>query len=104
MADSALCGRARGLQKELDMSRFSVVVAAPVMVGLAACSGAGSDYPIGQPGGIDAAVDGQAVDAMIDAVADAHADAMADAPPHGAELSIAITGAPDPVAASSTLT
>ena len=86
------------------MSRLSVFVAAPVMVGLAACSGAGSDYPIGQPGGIDAAVDGQAVDAMIDAVADAHADAMPDAPPHGAELSIAITGAPDPVAASSTLT
>ncbi|HEY6173471.1 MAG TPA: hypothetical protein VIX73_03465 [Kofleriaceae bacterium] len=86
------------------MSRLSVVVATPLMLGLAACSGAGSDYPIGQPGGIDAAVDGHVVDAMADAIADAHSDAPPDAPPHGAELSIAITGAPDPVAASSTLT
>ena len=69
------------------MSRLSVVVATPLMLGLAACSGAGSDYPIGQPGGIDAAVDGHVVDAMADAIADAHSDAPPDAPPHGAELS-----------------
>ena len=83
------------------MARLSVVVSAPLLAALAACSGAGSDYPIGQPGGADAAADSHAGG---DAMADALADAIADAPPSGAELSIALTSAPDPVAASSTLT
>jgi uncharacterized repeat protein (TIGR01451 family) len=83
------------------MARLLVVVSAPLLVGLAACSGAGSDYPITQPGNADAAVDSHAGG---DATSDAMADAAPDAPPHGAELAITITGAPDPVAASSTLT
>src|SRR4051794_34705969 len=93
-------GRPRGAaKKNTGMARLLVVVSAPLLVGLAACSGAGSDYPITQPGNADAAVDSQA---GSDATSDAMADAAPDAPPHGAELAVTITGAPDPVAASST--
>lgn len=94
------------------MARLSAVVRAPLLltVGLAACSGGGSDDPISPPAGADAAVDagppGDAADpdaaiAAPDARTDARPDAAA---PTGADLSIAITGAPDPVAASSALT
>jgi uncharacterized repeat protein (TIGR01451 family) len=92
------------------MARLSAVCAALLLtVGLAACSGGGSDFPT-TPGGGDAAVDtgvpGDAADP--DAVTippDAMTDASLDGPAMtGAELSIAITSTPDPVAASATLT
>jgi uncharacterized repeat protein (TIGR01451 family) len=82
------------------MTRFSVVPGACVLaVAVVACSGGGSDYPIMQPmsdGGVDAPAG--------DAASDATTDAPIDAPANAAELSIALTDSPDPVAASATLT
>jgi uncharacterized repeat protein (TIGR01451 family) len=75
-----------------------------VAVGSFACSGGGDDFPIKQsPNDPDAAVDSATPDdaGATDATADAP---PADAPSNAAELSIAITDSPDPVAASSTLT
>jgi hypothetical protein len=85
------------------MARLSAVVRAPLLltVGLAACSGGGSDFPISPTGGADAATDTGppatrprtprppdaavvATDAMLDA-----SGPGPDAAP-GAELSIAI--------------
>ena len=100
------------------MARFSAVVCAPLLVtvALAACSGEGTDYPLGPGGAIDAgltgddagdAMAGATPDAAPDATTDARGavpDAAVDAAPSGVDLSIAITGSPDPVAASSTLT
>ena len=93
------------------MARLSAVVRAPLLltVGLAACSGGGSDYPLSPTGGADAAIDaglapeGGLPDASAGAP-DATLDARPDARPTGADLSIAITDSPDPVAASSALT
>ncbi|HSR99356.1 MAG TPA: hypothetical protein VLM79_20030 [Kofleriaceae bacterium] len=71
-----------------------------VAVGSFACSGGGDDFPIKQnPNDPDAAVDSAPPDdgGALDG-------APADAPSNAAELSIAITDSPDPVAASSTLT
>lgn len=83
------------------MTRFSVVACAGVVaVGSFACTGDGDDFPIKQnPNDPDAAVDSSPPDdgGATDA-------APADAPSNAAELSIAITDSPDPVAASSTLT
>lgn len=88
------------------MSRLSVVGSAPLLLiaGLAACSGGGSDYPIPHPGDVDAAVDSQGGPHADAALGDAMPDAPPDAAPLGAELSIALTATPDPVAASATLT
>jgi uncharacterized repeat protein (TIGR01451 family) len=76
------------------MRNLSVLVAA---LALAACAGGEDDYDVLQPGGADAGVDGPSSDSTP-------ADARPDASPNVADLSIAIAGAPDPVAASSTLT
>lgn len=81
------------------MGKLSVVaLAAPLaLVGAGACAGNDDDYQVLQPPGQDAGVDGPSGDS-------APADARPDASPDVADLSIAITDAPDPVAASSTLT
>src|SRR5213079_1976279 len=71
--------------------------------GLAGCTGGNSDYPItSPPGGLDAS--GAMGDAGPDAAPDAPAaaiDARPDAAVPTADLSLAISDAPDPVAASS---
>ena len=88
------------------MGRFSalacVVVGALAIAG-AACSSGNGDFPVTQPPEIDAAIDapGTISDARGDAGVD---DAPVDGSPTGADLSLAITDSPDPVAASSTLT
>jgi uncharacterized repeat protein (TIGR01451 family) len=99
------------------MARFLAVVRIALFTtGLAACGG-GSDFPITPPAVPDAAVDadvdghpGRDAPPADGAPADARVDAApaVDAPPHdappGADLAIAISDRPDPVAASSTLT
>jgi uncharacterized repeat protein (TIGR01451 family) len=99
------------------MARFSVVargVLWPAVLGIAACGGGGGgDFNPLQPGNADAAADAP-VDATGDAAGidagsgdagpgDAPLDAMVDAAPDAADLSIAISDAPDPVAANATL-
>jgi uncharacterized repeat protein (TIGR01451 family) len=77
------------------MRNLSVVLVAGSLA-LAGCAGNENDYDVLQPGA-DAGVDGAPADS-------APADAAPDASPSVADLEIAIAGAPDPVAASSTLT
>lgn len=72
------------------------------VLGVVGCGGGDDGYnPI--QGGTDGGVDAHA-DARRDAGSDAMHDAMIDGPPDGADLSIAITATPSPVAASATLT
>jgi uncharacterized repeat protein (TIGR01451 family) len=72
--------------------------------GVAACSSGNGDYPIMQPPDIDAPAGADArTDTPGDAAADAMHDAGVDASLIGADLAITITDAPDPVAASATL-
>src|SRR5690348_5938051 len=65
------------------------------LAALVACTSK-NDYGIPQPGGDDAAIDTPMTDASV--------DARPDASPNVADLDITLTGAPDPVAASATLT
>jgi uncharacterized repeat protein (TIGR01451 family) len=95
------------------MARLSTVVcAALITAGLAACGG-GSDFPVMPTGVPDAEIDarvGSDAQPADAAPADARADAAppVDAPPPdappGADLAIAISDGPDPVAASATVT
>jgi uncharacterized repeat protein (TIGR01451 family) len=78
------------------MGKLSVAFAV-LALSIAGCGGSQDDYDVLQPTGQDAAVDGAGSDS-------APSDARPDAPPNSADLEIAISDAPDPVAANATLT